>query len=348
MSSDSLAYIPSPAGLSLSRSERQLFREYPPWGVILMGRSIRDPEQVSALTQDIRDAVGRNCLIFIDQEGGRVARLKPPNWPIFPSGQDYEELYHQDNQLGLEAVNLGYKLISKELIQIGINANCAPVADIRIDCASDVIGDRAFGTSSDIVASLAREALNGMSSLGVVGVVKHIPGHGRAVVDSHESLPKIEAESSELANDFAAFQKLNDAPIAMTGHVAYQAIAPDVSATHSNIIINDIIRNRIGFEGVLMSDDIGMQALDGSLSERTKHALNAGCDIVLHCAGFKSDPVEILNEMREVAESVTVLSIESYERCKRAEQARSSIEEFSSHKSWSRMRELFPKLSLPQ
>lgn len=347
MSSDSLAYIPSPSGLSLSKDERQLFRDCPPWGVILMGRSIKDQEQVSALTSDIRDAVGRNCLIFIDQEGGRVARLKPPNWPTFPSGQDYEELYHQDSTLGLEAVYLGYQLIASELIQIGINANCAPVADIRVDGASDVIGDRSFGKSAEIVASLAREALNGMSSLGVVGVVKHIPGHGRAVVDSHESLPKIEAESSELAEDFAAFQKLKDAPMAMTGHLAYQTIAPDISATHSTTVINDIIRNRIGFEGVLMSDDIGMQALEGSLSERTKLAIEAGCDIVLHCAGFKSDPFEIVNEMREVAESVAALSIESTERCKRAEHYGSSNENFSVEESWNRMRELFPKLSLP-
>ena len=342
------AYIPSPAGFKLSREEKQLFRECPPWGVILMGRSVQNREQVSALTSEIREALGRDCFIFIDQEGGRVARLKPPNWPAFPSGEDYEKLYLQDSQKGLEAINLGYRLIATELLQIGINANCAPVADIRIEGASDVIGDRAFGTTADIVGRLAREALNGMSSAGVAGVVKHIPGHGRARVDSHESLPKIEADLSALSQDFAAFRKLNDAPMAMTGHVAYQAIEPGVSVTHSKTVISDIIRGQIGFGGVLMSDDIGMEALEGSLSDRTERAFDAGCDVVLHCAGFKSDPAVIVNEMREVGGASPRLSNESFDRCKRAEQYCSPNEDFSSEEGWHRLRELFPKLSQSQ
>ena len=348
MSAVCFAYIPSPFGLTLSRDEKQLFRECPPWGVILMGRSVHDHEQVFALTSEIREALGRDCFIFIDQEGGRVARLKPPTWPAFPSGEDYEKLYLQDTHTGLEAINLGYRLIATELLRIGINANCAPVADIRIEGASDVIGDRAFGTTPDVVARLAREALNGMSSAGVAGVVKHIPGHGRARVDSHESLPKIEADCSELSQDFATFRKLNDAPMAMTGHVAYQAIDPDVSATHSKTVISDIIRGQMGFRGVLMSDDIGMEALEGSLSVRTERALEAGCDIVLHCAGFKSDPAVIVNEMREVGEASSRLSNESFGRCKRAEQYCSPNEDFSCEEGWCRLRELFPKLSQSQ
>ena len=344
MSSVSLAYIPSPSGLRLSKDEQLLFREFPPWGVILMGRSISKKDQVEALTNEIREAVGRDCLIFTDQEGGRVARLRPPNWPVFPSGQDYENLYLRDNQIGLEAAYLGYRLIAKELIRIGINANCAPIADIRSEGASDVIGDRAFGTTVRSVVSLAREALKGMSSVGVVGVVKHIPGHGRAEIDSHESLPKIEAGPAELSKDFETFKQLRFTPMAMTGHVAYQAFEPDVSATHSKTVINDIIRKQIGFKGVLMSDDIGMQALEGSLSERTKLALDSGCDVVLHCAGFKSNPADILSEMKEVGESATPLSVESFERCKQAEKYSSSFNDFSSEEEWNRLRELFPKL----
>lgn len=344
MSLTPLAYIPSPSGLSLTSDERDLYRKYPPWGMILMGRSVRSKEQVSALTNEIREIVGRDCLIFIDQEGGRVARLKTPEWPAFPSGEDYENLYLQEKQSGLEAVRLGYRLLAKELAQIGVNANCAPVADIRFAEACDVIGDRAFGKSAANVAELAREAIFGMALCGVASVVKHIPGHGRATVDSHESLPNIDANITQLSEDFEAFQKLNDAPMAMTGHVAYQALDPNVSATHSKTVINDIIRRKIGFDGVLISDDIGMQALTGSLTDRTKIALQAGCDVVLHCAGFKSNDTEIVSEMYEVGMAANKLAEESSERCIKAEQCVATIDDFDYDLGWSRFYEFFPEL----
>lgn len=338
------ACILSVSGETLTPEEAALFAEFQPWGVILMGRSCRSRAQVSKLVDDIWSAIGRACLIFIDQEGGRVARLKSPEWPAFPRGLDYSELYDQDADAGLEAVWLGHRLIAHELSEMSIHADCAPVVDLPVPGAHDVIGDRAFGTDPIIVAKLARAALQGLQDGGVAGVIKHIPGHGRSMADSHKELPRVTAGDNELSKDFAAFADLTDAPMAMTAHIAYEAFDPARAATVSPIMINDIIRGRIGFDGLLMTDDLGMQALGGSLTDRADAAIAAGCDMLLHCSGFLKDADAILAEMTEVAKAAPALEDKSAERAKRAVDMSTQAKPFEPVEGWAKFYDYFPHL----
>lgn len=315
------AAILSVSGPILTSAERQAFAKIEPWGVILMGRSCVSKSQVKRLVEDIWSALGRACLIFIDQEGGRVARLKAPEWPTFPRGEDYARVYQRHRDEGLEAAWLGHRLIAHELKALGIHADCAPVCDVRQPDAHDIVGDRAFGDDARQVGELAEAALAGLRDGGVAGVIKHIPGHGRAMVDSHESLPRVTAGENELAMDLAAFAAVAGAPMAMTAHIAYDAFDPGVAATLSPKVIQEVIRTRIGFDGLLMSDDLGMKALGGTLASRAEAALAAGCDVVLHCAGFEKDAGRILEEMIEVGEAATELSGKPLERARSAELA---------------------------
>lgn len=315
------ACILSVAGPVLSDNEKKLLAEAQPWAIILMGRSCVSKSQVQALVDSIWSALGRFCLIFIDQEGGRVARLKPPEWPEFPPLVRYGELFGQDEEYALEACHLGHYLMGSELSALGIHADCSPVVDLTIPGAHDIIGDRAFSGRAEIIGKLANEAIRGLSDAGVSSVIKHIPGHGRAKADSHEELPVVSADGNELAEDFHAFHLTRHAPMAMTAHILYPEIDDQESATTSAKLISDVIRGRIGFDGLLMSDDLGMKALGGSLGSRAERALAAGCDVVLHCSGFLKDPDEIFAEMFEVAEYSDELSGKAMQRALAAENA---------------------------
>lgn len=338
------ACILSVSGAELSAEEASMLADMQPWGVILMGRSCVSRVQVRRLIDDIWGAMGRACLIFIDQEGGRVARLKAPEWPVFPRGAEYAGIYADNAERGLEAVWLAHRLMAVELSSMSIHADCAPVVDLPVPGAHDVIGDRAFGSDPVVVAKLARAALQGLADGGVAGVIKHIPGHGRSMADSHKELPRVTAGDNELAKDFAAFAELIDAPMAMSAHISYDAIDAGVPATLSKVMIGDVIRKRIGFDGLLMTDDLGMEALGGSLSERAAGAIEAGCDMLLHCSGFLNTHDAILAEMAEVAEAAPVLGGEALVRANRAEAMATQEKPFDITAGWARFYALFPHL----
>jgi beta-N-acetylhexosaminidase len=342
------ACILSVAGPNLLRGEAELFAAHKPWGVILMGRSCISRQQVSKLVEDIWSAVGREILIFIDQEGGRVARLKAPEWPLFPKGEVYGDLYDADPQLGLEAIWLGHRLIAHELAAMGIHADCAPVCDLPQPGAHDVIGDRAFGTDPDKVGALARAALKGLMDGGVAGVIKHIPGHGRSMADSHMELPRVTASEVELSADFAAFAHVADAPMAMTAHIAYDHFDAGRAATVSHKMIQEVIRGRIGFDGLLMTDDLGMKALGGSLTDRAHASIEAGCDMLLHCSGFLKDPDAILAEMSEVARAAPLLEGGALERADAAEAASKQATAFDAEAGWQQFRSIIPNVGAMQ
>ena len=335
------ACITSVSGPVLLPEERAFLRDAQPWGVILMGRSCFSHVQVRTLVNDIHEALGREALVFIDQEGGRVARLKAPEWPRFPAPAVYGALYHQDRDLGLEACRLGHQLMALELSNLGIHADCAPVCDLRQPTTHDAIGDRAFGYAVETVIALATAAFEGLRAGGVVGCMKHMPGQGRATVDSHHDLPRIETPERLLELDFSVFEALSDiAPMGMTGHVALDAVAPGVAATVSPEVISEVIRERIGFDGLLMTDDLGMEALGGSLHDRGARALAAGCDVLLHCSGFLRDPQEILREMREVADAANTLTGEALARARRVEDAVLPAQTIDTAVSWQRFEAL--------
>lgn len=315
---DMKAAILSVSGPVLTVEEAQLLSDLQPWAVILMGRSIKSRDQVRRLVDCIWDAMQRPCLVFTDQEGGRVARLKSPEWPTFPPARTYADLYATDPEKGLEAAFLGHRLMAAELAAIGIHADCSPVCDLSIPGAHDIVGDRAFGADGETISNLTRAAMDGLHSGGVASVIKHIPGHGRAKSDSHEELPVVSASLATLEADFVPFRALNDAPMAMTAHITYEAIDPGAPATQSVKLISEIIRGSIGFQGLLMSDDLGMAALQGTLADRTSRSITAGCDVVLHCSGFLSDHDDILREMREVGEAAPVLDGLPLERARAA------------------------------
>lgn len=338
------ACILSVSASELMPEEAALLRDQQPWGVILMGRSCISRSQVRDLVESIWAAIGRECLVFTDQEGGRVARLKAPEWPRFPAAAAYGRLYARHRSAGLEACRLGHRLMAHELAPLGIRADCAPVLEVPMQGAHEVIGDRAFGNAPDQVISLGRAAMEGLAAGGVAPVIKHMPGHGRAEVDSHERLPRVTVSESDLADDFAPFQALNDAPMAMTAHITYDSIDAGRPATLSKTLISSVIRGRIGFEGLLMSDDLGMQALGGSLAERARSALAAGCDIALHCAGFRTDASVILAEMREIAEASAELDGQALARAQRAEAAVEPPDDFDAEAGWARLRVLMPEL----
>ncbi len=285
--STSSAAILGCAGTTLTAEEVAFFRDVKPWGFILFKRNIADPNQVRALTAALRDTVGRpDAPILIDQEGGRVARLQPPHWRIYPPGRAYGELVANDPLVAREITRLGARLIAHDLHSLGINVDCVPVLDVPDPQGHEIIGDRAYGDTPEQVATLGRAAAEGLLAGGVLPIIKHIPGHGRALSDSHLELPVVKAKLAELdARDFAPFRVLSDMPMAMTAHVVYTAIDRSRPATTSKKAIKKIIRESIGFDGLLMSDDLSMKALTGDFKQRAKESLSAGCDVVLHCNG---------------------------------------------------------------
>ena len=298
-----LAAIFGCSSTRLTPEEAAFFRDAQPWGFILFKRNIESPGQVRALAEALRQTIGAaDAPVLIDQEGGRVQRLGPPHWRRYPPGRAYGDLPGHDVLERREVTRLGARLIAHDLAGVGINVDCAPVLDTPQPGAHDVIGDRAYALSADEVATLGRAAAEGLIAGGVLPVIKHIPGHGRSRSDSHEHLPVVEASLGELAAvDFAPFRVNSDMPMAMTAHVVYAAIDPDGPATTSRKVIGDIIRRDIGFDGVLMSDDLSMKALAGDFSERARASLAAGCDVVLHCNGQMA-------EMRAVAKGAKPLA----------------------------------------
>jgi len=290
------------AGPELTDAERALFQQFPPAGFILFQRNCETPAQVRALTADLRALAGRDRLaILIDQEGGRVQRLKPPQWLSHPPGSAFVALAARDRARAREAVRLHAAALGWELRSLGITVDCYPLLDVLVSGADPIIGDRAFGDDPALVADLGRAALDGLRGAGIVGVVKHIPGHGRASVDSHLSLPVVDASRADLERDFAPFAALADAPMAMTAHVVYTALDPAECATTSAPVIGGIIRGAIGFDGLLMSDDLGMKALEGDFGARARRSLDAGCDIALHCSGDMVEMTAIVSALQPIA-----------------------------------------------
>lgn len=335
------ACITSVSGPVLLAEERAFLRDAQPWGVILMGRSCESKAQVAALVNDIKDALGRNALIFIDQEGGRVARLRAPEWPNFPAAGVYGELFEVAPNEAEEACYLGHLLMGQELSALGIHADCAPCADLRQSDTHDAIGDRAFGYTVESVFQLTEAALNGLADASVAGVIKHMPGQGRSTMDTHYDLPSVEADAATLLEDISIFKGLSDAAVmGMTCHVIFEAFDPHLPTTISPTVISETIRNRIGFQGLLMTDDLGMEALGGSLSDRGAKALAAGCDVLLHCSGFLKDPAEILREMQEVATVAGSLDGQARDRADAAEAAIQPAKTFDSEQTWARYSEL--------
>jgi beta-N-acetylhexosaminidase len=302
------AFITGVAGPALTPEERSFVSEAQPWGLILFTRNNAGPQALRRLIDDFRATVGRNSPVLIDQEGGRVQRLGPPHWPIYPPGAAYGALFDRDRDLGLAAARLGARLIAANLAAIGIDVDCMPVADVPVEGADPVVGDRAYGRNPEKVSAIAGAIARGLADGGVLPVLKHVPGHGRATADSHQGLPVVRTDRPTLdATDFAAFRPLARLPLAMTAHVVFSAIDPDAPATTSVSIVRGVIRDSIGFKGLLMTDDISMGALSGTLSERTRAAIAAGCDVVLHCNGR-------MPEMRAVAGAAPVLAGEAARR----------------------------------
>lgn len=274
------------AGTVLTPEEVVFFRESRPWGFILFRRNIESPDQVKALTAALRDAVGWHAPILVDQEGGRVQRLGPPHWSKYPPGRAYGTLAGNDPLVRREITRLGARLIAHDLLDLGINVDCVPVLDVPQRGAHDIIGDRAYGETAEEIATLGRAAAEGLIAGGVLPVIKHIPGHGRAMADSHHDLPVVEASVAELsAVDFQPFRVLSDMPMAMSAHIIFTAIDAKRPGTQSKAVIGDIIRDDIGFGGLLMTDDLSMKALKGDFTQRARRALSAGCDVILHCNG---------------------------------------------------------------
>jgi beta-N-acetylhexosaminidase len=307
------AFIAGCAGTHLSDNERAFFSAERPWGLILFKRNCRTRDQIRTLVAEFRDLVGRpDAPVLIDQEGGRVQRLGPPSWRPYPSGQVLGRLARSDIEAGRRAAWLHGRLIAADLDELGITVDCLPVLDVCAPNVSKVIGDRSFGGDPELVADVGRFVCNGLLDGGVLPVLKHIPGHGRATSDSHVSLPVVASTLGDLeTSDFVPFAALADMPMAMTGHVVYSAIDCDLPATTSPTVIRSIIRRRIGFEGLLMSDDISMGALSGGYGARAKATYSAGCDLVLHCNGR-------IEEMREVARVAPPLDGLAGERAIRA------------------------------
>lgn len=290
------------SGLTLTDDERAFFRDSDPAGYILFGRNIENREQLRRLTDDLRSLDGRtNLPILIDQEGGRVARMKSPEWPDFPSGAAFDALYERAPASAIEAARLNAMALAVMLAEVGITVDCLPLLDVRQPGASDVIGDRALGSEPMRVAALGRAILSGLQAGGVVGIVKHIPGHGRAMADSHEALPVVSALDRDLQTDLAPFAALRDAAMAMTCHVVFEAWDPDRPATLSPLIIDSVIRQRIGFHGLLMTDDLDMKALSGDVPSRAADAIAAGCDIALNCWGKMDDMIGIAKALDPIS-----------------------------------------------
>lgn len=300
------------AGQVISEDERRFFLEADPAGYILFKRNCSDPQQLRRLTDQLRALHGRADLpILIDQEGGRVARMQPPVWPSFPRGEAFDRLYQLAPSSAIEAARMNARALALLLREVGVNVNCLPMLDVRQPGATDIVGDRAYGGEPMQVAALGRAVLEGMASGGVVGVVKHMPGHGRAMVDSHKELPVVTASAEELEIDLEPFERLAHAPMGMVAHILFTAWDAERPSSQSPSIIREIIRGRIGFDGFLMTDDIGMEALKGSAGERSAAAIAAGCDVTLHCSGK-------FDEMLDVAAHVGAMTPDAEARLARA------------------------------
>jgi beta-N-acetylhexosaminidase len=307
------AFITGVSGPELNAAEREFIRAERPWGFILFKRNADNPAQVLRLVSELRETLGQpEAPVLIDQEGGRVQRLGPPHWPPYPAGAVLGKLYDIDPAQGVAAARLSARLIAADLRDVGVSVDCLPLADVPVAGADNIIGDRAYGTKPAKVAAIARAVTEGLEQGGILPVLKHIPGHGRATADSHLKLPKVDTPLGELERtDFAAFQSLADLPMAMTAHVVFSALDPAQPATTSATIIRQVIRGVIGFQGLLMSDDVSMNALAGSIAERTRAIVNAGCDMVLHCNGK-------LDEMHDVARETPELAGAALDRARRA------------------------------
>jgi beta-N-acetylhexosaminidase len=300
------------SGTSLTPDEAALFRAIVPAGYILFAHNVEDRRQVRALTDSLRALGGGDALpILIDQEGGRVGRLRPPTWPAFPAGASFAALYASAPMSAIEAARVNGLALGLMLAEVGITVNCAPVLDVRRTDTHEAIGDRALGGEPGQVAALGRAMLDGMRAGGVVGVIKHMPGQGRSVVDSHHALPLVSANAETLGADLAPFRALRNAPIAMTGHVLFNAWDAERCATLSPVVIADIIRGQIGFDGLLLSDDLHMEALSGSIAQRAVAAVAAGCDLALACWARGDD-------LCAVADALPDISAASVDRLDRA------------------------------
>lgn len=317
------AFITGVSGTELTAAEREFIRDQRPWGFILFKRNVATPAQVAALVAELRAvAEAPGAPVLIDQEGGRVQRLGPPHWPVYPPGAVFATLYDNDSASGLAAARLSARLIAADLADLGITVDCLPLADVPVPGADAVIGNRAYGTEPGKVAAIARAVTEGLEQGGVLPVLKHIPGHGRATADTHFKLPTVDTPRSELERtDFAAFKPLAHLPMAMTAHVVFSAFDPAHPATTSATMIADVIRGAIGFQGLLMSDDVSMNALSGNIAERTRAIFAAGCDVALHCNGN-------IEEMREVAGQTPELSGRALERANAALAARKPPQPF--------------------
>lgn len=317
------AFIIGIAGTELAAAERAFIQAERPWGFILFKRNVANPQQTAALVRELRDAAERpDAPVLIDQEGGRVQRLGPPHWPVYPAGAVFSALYDLESAAGLAAARLSARLIAADLADLGITVDCLPLADVPVAGADAVIGDRAYGSEPVKVAAIARAVTDGLEQGGVLPVLKHIPGHGRATADTHHRLPVVDTPRNELERtDFAAFRPLSDLPMAMTAHVVFSAIDPAQPATTSATMVEQVIRGVIGFQGLLMSDDVSMNALAGSIAERTRAIFAAGCDLVLHCNGK-------LDEMQDVARATPELSGRPLDRARLALAARKPPQPF--------------------
>jgi beta-N-acetylhexosaminidase len=322
----------------LDASMCDFFRDAKPWSFILFREACVSRDQVRALCAEMRDAAGHDAIVYIDQEGGRVARLKAPEWPVWPAAARYGELYARDEEAGVEAARLGHRLIAHELKSIGVDGDFTPVLDTPVSGADPIIGDRAFGKDAKTIAVLGAAALQGLHAGGVTGCIKHMPGHGRAEADSHLALPRVAASAQELETDIAPFASLAWAEAAMTAHIVYEAWDPDRPATCSAKVINEIIRGRLGFHGLLMSDDLDMKALqyalNGGLAQRAMAALEAGVDVVLQCSG-------VLKDMEDVVDGCGELDGISLVRARAAEVfAKRPAEAFDAEAGWARFKQL--------
>ena len=312
---ESKAMILGCSGLTLTPEERALYRGEQPWGFILFGRNIGEPEQIADLVASLRDSVGRDAPVFIDQEGGRVQRIRPPILPHYPSGQAIGDIYRRDREEGLRAAWLMSRLHAFDLLRFGINVDCLPVLDVPVEGSSNVIGNRAYGGDPVTVAEMGKAAAEGLKAGGVLPVMKHIPGHGRGFADSHHELPVVTVSRAELeAHDFPPFIAMKDELMAMTCHVVFTAIDADNPATTSRKVIEEVIRDQIGFKGLLLSDDTSMNALKGTIAERAANIVAGGCDIVLHCNG-------VMDEMLQVIRNVPPLEGAALDRTKAVEAA---------------------------
>ena len=293
-------------GTELTADERAFFREADPAGYILFGRNVANRSQLRALTDDLRTIHGREkLLITIDQEGGRVARLKPPQWPVWPSGEAFDRLYELAPASAIEAARANAEALGHDLAEVGITCTHAPVLDVRQEGAHDVIGDRALGHEPLRVAALGRAVLDGLARAGIAGTIKHMPGHGRSTTDSHLEMPTVTASDADLETDIAPFRALNSAPVGMTGHVLFTAWDAGNPATQSPYVIEEIIRKRIGFDGLLLTDDLDMAALSGSVPQRAEMSVRAGCDIALNCWAKMDDMTGIAQRLPSMSEATS-------------------------------------------